>query len=124
MKKTVTWLAALALAAPLLGGGGAAVAAPGDGLMRHVAAWPVHRAGMYGDYNPRDAVRTGRALSLQEVLERIRPQISGSMRDAALIDEGGRPVYLIRFMMNDGSIAIVSADAATGRVLNIRRGGQ
>ena len=124
MKYAATWIAALALAVSLLGDMGAAMAAPGDGLIRHVVAWPVHRAGMQGDYNPREAVREGRALPLQEVLARIRPHISGSMRDAALIDEEGRPVYLIRFMMRDGSIAIVSADAATGKVLNIRRGGE
>lgn len=124
MKKTAIHIAALALGALLWGGMGEAMARPAEGVIRPVASWPVEQAGMYGDYNPREAVQSGRALPLQEVLARIRPQISGSMRDASLVNQGGRPVYLIRFMMQDGSVAIVSADAATGRVLNIRRGGR
>jgi len=124
MKQVAARLAALALAALLMAGAGEALAAPAEGLARPVAAWPVQRAGMYGDYNPREAVQSGRALPLHEVLARIRPQIAGNMRDASLVNQGGRPVYLIRFIMQDGSVAIVSADAATGRVLNIRRGGR
>jgi len=124
MKQAATWTLALALIASLLGGAGQAVAAPVEGMVRHIVAWPVQRTGMYGDYNPREAVQAGRALPLQEVLARIRPQISGTMRDAALVNRNGRPVYLIRFMMRDGSIAIVSADAATGEIMNIRRGGR
>jgi len=124
MKQIAVRLAALTLTALLMAGAGEAVAAPAEGVIRPVASWPVQRAGMYGDYNPREAVQAGRALPLHEVLARIRPQIAGTMRDASLVNQGGRPVYIIRFMMRDGSVAIVSADAATGRVLHIRRGGR
>lgn len=124
MKQVATWIAALALAASSFGGTAQALGLHGDKMVRQVAAVPVQHAGMYGDYNPREAVQSGRALPLHEVLARVRPRISGHLRDASLVDHGGRPVYIIRFMMGDGSIAIVAADAATGEILNIRRGGR
>jgi uncharacterized membrane protein YkoI len=71
----------------------------------------------------REAVREGKILPLGRVLGNVQRVYPGRLLDAELVDGGGRPVYLIKMMTRDG-IALVSADAVTGRVLGYRQGGR
>ncbi|MES1990265.1 MAG: PepSY domain-containing protein [Pseudomonadota bacterium] len=72
----------------------------------------------------RKAVREGRVLPLGKVLAKVQRQVPGRLLDANLLDGGGGPaIYLIKMMTNDGNVAIVTVDAATGNILNVRQGG-
>ncbi|HEX7776052.1 MAG TPA: PepSY domain-containing protein [Parvibaculum sp.] len=71
----------------------------------------------------REAVREGKILPLGRVLGTVQRAYPGRLLDAELVDGGGRPVYLIKMMTRDG-IALISADAVTGRVLGYRQGGR
>lgn len=72
----------------------------------------------------REGVREGRILPLGKVLANVYRRFPGRLLDAQLVDGGGRPVYLIKLMRADGVVALVSADAATGRILDYREGGR
>jgi hypothetical protein len=134
MKPDPKWIARTMLAAALLLTAGAqeawagsrAAVRPLPGSQEHaLPGWSVARSGMRSDQNDaREGVRAGRILPLSQVLGRVRAQYPGQLLDAQLVGGGGQPVYLIKLLMNDGSVAIVSADAATGRILGYRRGGQ
>ena len=65
----------------------------------------------------RQAVRAGRQLPLSEVISRINAQIPGRQLDTGLEDEGGRPVYRVRWATQDGRRLDIIADAATGQIL-------
>lgn len=86
---------------------------------------PIVRSDMRSDQvRAREGVKTGRILPLGKVLARVRQRYSGRLLDAQLVDGGGRPVYLIKLMTEDGNVAIVTADAATGDVIDYRQGGR
>jgi uncharacterized membrane protein YkoI len=119
--------AALTLAAAMLAAGGGSVSAE--------PRWQVDEPqGYYGTHDERaerrhdqeharEAVREGKILPLGRVLANVQRVYPGRLLDAELVDGGGRPVYLIKMMTRDG-IALVSADAVTGRVLGYRQGGR
>lgn len=66
----------------------------------------------------RRAVREGRHLPLSDVIARINAQIPGRQLDTGLeSDEGGRPVYRVRWAARDGRRLDVIADARTGAIL-------
>lgn len=66
----------------------------------------------------RQAVKDGRHLPLSEVLARINAQIPGRLLDTGLeSDEGGRPVYRVRWAAKDGRRLDVIADARTGAIV-------
>lgn len=88
----------------------------GEGAQRH-------RERRSDQEHAREAVREGKILPLGRVLANVQGRYPGRLLDAELVDGGGRPVYLIKMMTRDG-IALVSADAATGRVLGYRQGGR
>ena len=66
----------------------------------------------------RQAVKDGRHLPLSEVVSRINAQIPGRLLDTGLeSDEGGRPVYRVRWAAKDGRRLDVIADARTGAIV-------
>jgi len=86
----------------------------------------IEKTGMDSDQaQARKAVREGRVLPLGAVLSKVQRQVPGRLLDANLIDGGGvgPTTYLIKMMTNDGNVAIVTADATTGNILNVRQGG-
>lgn len=114
-------LAMVALLA-LPGGGAAAASWPRE---HSVIGRPIERADMRSDQNDaREGVRSGRILPLGKVLRNVHARYPGQLLDAQLVDAGGRPVYLIKLMTPDGNVGIVSADAATGDILDYRQGGR
>lgn len=127
MNRTLTSLAlAVALSVPglLPGGAGTASAAAWD-HDRPGTAWPVMRAGVRADQNDAQlGVEAGRIKPLGKVLRGVHARYPGQLLDAQLVDVGGRPVYLIKLMTPDGNVGIVSADAATGDILDYRQGGR
>jgi len=129
MKRAFTYLAS-ALLVPVLavllasGGAGTAEAASWDRELSH-GGRPVWQSDMRSDQNDaREGVRTGRIQPLGKVLRKVHERYPGRLLDAQLVDGGGRPVYLIKLMTPDGNVAIVSADARTGDILNYRQGGR
>jgi uncharacterized membrane protein YkoI len=125
MNRMLKPLALLALAAVMAAGGGEAASAAswdrdiGGGIGR-----PIQKTGSRSDQDhAREAVREGRILPLGKVLAGVQQQYPGRLLDADLVDSGGRPIYLIKLMTRDGNVAIVTADAATGRILGYRQGG-
>lgn len=85
----------------------------------------VQHADRRSDQNEaREGVREGRILPLGKVLANVYRRFPGRLLDAQLVNGGGRPVYLIKLMRANGVVALVSADAATGRILDYREGGR
>jgi len=116
---------ALALAAFLALPGGEAAATPWRHDHRSMIGRPIERTEMRSDQNDaREGVRTGRIQPLGKVLRSVHARYPGQLLDAQLVDAGGRPVYLIKLMTPDGNVGIVSADAATGDIIDYRQGGR
>lgn len=85
----------------------------------------VQHADRRSDQNEaREGVREGRILPLGKVLANVYRRFPGRLLDAQLVSGGGRPIYLIKLMRANGVVALVSADAATGRILDYREGGR
>jgi uncharacterized membrane protein YkoI len=124
MMKTRIPLFSLLLAAGLALGAGSARAASfnldiGTGIGR-----VIEKTGSHSDQDhAREAVREGRVLPLGQVLARVQQRVPGRLLDANLVERGGRPVYIIKMITNDGNVAIVSADAVNGNILGVRQGG-
>ncbi len=72
----------------------------------------------------REGVRQGRILPLGKVLANVYQRFPGRLLDAQLVSRGGRQIYLIKLMRANGVVALCSADAATGRILDYREGGR
>ncbi len=124
MNRKLKSLALLALAALMATGASPVLAASWDRDLSSAVGRPIVRSDMRSDQNhAREAVREGRILPLGQVLSRVQQQYPGRLLDAELVDRGGVPVYLIKMMTRDGNVAIVSADAASGRILGYRQGG-
>ena len=65
----------------------------------------------------RAAVRDGRHMPLGDVSARINAQIPGHLLDTGIEDDGGRPVYRVRWAARDGRRLDIIADARTGAIL-------
>lgn len=68
----------------------------------------------------RRAVEAGEALPLAEVLEVIQARHPGRALDADMVEEGGRLVYRIKWLGDDGTVLEISADARTAEILEQR----
>jgi len=124
MNKTRTYFASLTLAAMMALGGGAAHAASFDLELVSGIGRLVEKTSSSSDQDQaRQAVREGRILPLSQVLPRVQQRVPGRLLDANLVERGGRSIYLIKMMTNNGNVAIVSADATNGNILNVRQGG-
>jgi len=71
----------------------------------------------------REAVQAGEILPLSTVLDRVRRQVKGRVLDARVRGGGSRPwLYLVKMLSPDNRVVVVTADARTGRVLNVQGG--
>ena len=100
-------LAAAALAAPA-----AAVAQPDDKGDSLGAAWAPQQD------EARAGVRRGAQVPLSLVIMTIQRRLPGRMLDAGLENFGGRPIYRIRWLTNDGRRLDLLVDASTGAIID------
>ena len=57
---------------------------------------------------------------LGKVLRRIEERYPGRALDAELIERDRAPIYRIKWLGEDGQVREVTADARTGRILDVR----
>ena len=57
---------------------------------------------------------------LGKVLRRIEERYPGRALDAELIERERSPIYRIKWLGEDGQVREVTADARTGRILEVR----
>ncbi|MBP2295451.1 PepSY domain-containing protein [Azospirillum rugosum] len=68
----------------------------------------------------RDALRSGRALPLEEIVAKASADFPGEILDVEFEDEDGRIVYEIKTITAEGRILKLKYDAATGELLQVR----
>ena len=69
----------------------------------------------------RQALAQGKVLALRTVLEKVERDYQGQVVKVEFEQEGGRYIYEIRLLQNDGRMAKLKVDAVDGKVLDIRR---
>ena len=62
-------------------------------------------------------VEQGRVLPLATVVDRLPRELAGTLLEAELEEEEGRPVYELELLLPDGRVLEVEVDATDGRVL-------
>jgi uncharacterized membrane protein YkoI len=67
----------------------------------------------------REGVQSGRLVSLDKVLGRVRAQVPGRVLDAELT-QGRAPIYRIKILSPSGGVVHVIADARTGDILRVQ----
>src|SRR3546814_436061 len=67
----------------------------------------------------REAVRSGRVLSLEAVLAAMRTGFAGQVLDVELEEDDGAVVYEIELLTPDGRKIELEYDARTGRLLSV-----
>jgi uncharacterized membrane protein YkoI len=73
----------------------------------------------------RAARASGRILPLGAILSRVRRRVPGRMVGVRLSGCPYGPfIYRVRMLTAGGSVAVVSADARSGRILGVRGGGR
>lgn len=65
----------------------------------------------------RDAVRSGQALPLSDILARVRPKLQGEIVRVEFERERGRFVYEFKIISPEGQVRSVRVDAATANIL-------
>lgn len=68
----------------------------------------------------REAVQSGQARPLKEILRGLGGQVDGRVLDAELDDRGGRWIYRIKVLGRDGRVKILGVDALSGQVIDVR----
>ncbi|MCW2244332.1 PepSY domain-containing protein [Azospirillum canadense] len=68
----------------------------------------------------RDALRSGRARPLEEIVAKASADFPGEILDVEFEDEDGRIVYEIKTITAEGRILKLKYDAATGELLQVR----
>ena len=71
----------------------------------------------------RQAVESGQARPLKDILRGLRGQMDGRVLDAQLDSSGGRSIYLIKVLGSDGRVRVLAVDALSGQVLQVMEGG-
>lgn len=66
----------------------------------------------------RDGVRRGGQIPLSRVIQTISRQLPGRMLDAGLENLGGRQIYRIRWLTNDGRRLDLLVDATSGVIVS------
>ncbi len=69
----------------------------------------------------RQALEQGKVLPLRTVLEKVERDYQGQAVKVEFEQEGGRYIYEIRLLQNDGRMAKLKVDAVDGKVLDVRR---
>lgn len=77
-----------------------------------------HRRRHEGDHDlAREAVRSGQALPLLEILSRLRTRLGGEVVHVEFEQEDGRFIYEFRVIGAEGQLRRVQVDAATAEIL-------
>lgn len=76
---------------------------------------PSWRPAQLAPDRPREAVRGGRQVSLEQVVANLRREHGGRMVDAD--QYGDPPIYRIIWLTEDGRRLVIEVDARTGRIL-------
>ena len=72
-----------------------------------------------GDYEEARRLRqAGDILSLEVILERLRPTHPGKVLEVELEKESGRIIYEIELLAEDGQVHEIKVDAKNGAVLH------
>jgi hypothetical protein len=83
---------------------------------------PTAHAGGKDDHErARAALQAGEVLPLPVVLERLQRDYPGRVLEVDLEREDGRWIYEIRLVQADGRLLKLEVDAATARILELRR---
>ena len=125
MQRTLPGLFGAVLAASLLAAGCGAAQPPAQ---RHPPPAPEHakpprQNSLGADWllqqdDVRKRVRAHQLMPLGRVIERVRVHTPGKELDAGLEDQGGRPIYRVRWMTKDGRRIDYLIDAVTGAILS------
>jgi uncharacterized membrane protein YkoI len=83
---------------------------------------PDFGAGRGDQGQARDGVRSGRQMSLSQVLRMIEARTPGRHINTTQGEAGGRPAYFVQWQTPDGRIIIFIVDAESGQVMG-RQGG-
>ncbi|WP_188911318.1 PepSY domain-containing protein [Salinarimonas ramus] len=109
MTRTRALAFALLLALPLAGG-----------VVTFGAHADDHRYSDDDDHvRAREAVRSGAALPLAEILAALAPRFGGKVIEVELEREDGRPVYELTLVGADGVVREILVDAKTAQVLEL-----
>lgn len=75
-----------------------------------------------GDHNrARDAMQSGQIQPLSSILAKVRGRFEGRVIDARLTGgNGGRMIYVLKLLRDDGKVTKVTVDATTGAILGAR----
>lgn len=65
----------------------------------------------------REGVRGGRLVPLESVIRNIARSTPGRLLDAGLEDQGGRPIYRVRWQAANGQRIDFIVDARTGAII-------
>ncbi len=65
----------------------------------------------------REGVRGGRLVPLESVIRNIARSTPGRLLDAGLEDQGGRPIYRVRWQADNGQRIDFIVDARTGQIV-------
>lgn len=65
----------------------------------------------------REGVRGGRLVPLESVIRNIARSTPGQLLDAGLEDQGGRPIYRVRWQAANGQRIDFIVDARTGAII-------
>lgn len=89
------------------------------------AAEPVRAQAMTNHECARRAVRSGLILPLGTILARVRARVAGRLVGVTLRGcRGGPWIYRIRMLTDQGRVAVIRANARTGRILGISGAGR
>jgi len=69
----------------------------------------------------RDAVRSGRVISLEQALAVVRAEYPGRLLDAGFNRRAG--VYNVK-ILSRGEVVLVAVNAHDGKIMNVRKGGR
>jgi len=79
-------------------------------------------AGAEGDHvEARRLLESGDILSLEVILDKLRPQYSGEIIEVELEREAGRNVYELEILGGDGIVHELYIDAKTGDILRDKK---
>jgi uncharacterized membrane protein YkoI len=94
------------------------VAALVGSLTLAAAPWPA--AADKKSNRGQEAGDEGGCLPLKRVIKSVRQQFSGRVLDAG---QSGGGTYWIRLLTNDGQVLDISADCASGKIIDVQGGG-
>lgn len=74
------------------------------------------------DYDlARQALEQGQALPLRSVLDTVERDYQGQVLKVEFEHDGGRFIYEIRLLQNDGRMAKLKVNAVDGQVISVKR---